>query len=262
MTRQYLFGEGNFLYSYRRFGAPLPHGGRRQRRAVRGLGAACPGRQRDRPFQRLGPPRPIRCRPTAPASGSFSSPTRRRSSLRRERRTSIRSNSRCWITGSTSRNPYAFYAEEPPGTASRIWPLDNYAWGDGSWVAERAGRQKLTRASEHLRGPPGQLAAGSGRQPFSGVPGNWRASWSPTCRRWAYTHIEILPITEHPFGRLLGLSEHRLFRADQPPRRAGRLQAVRRSLPPQRRRRDSGLGAGPLSQGCARTGLLRRRAAL
>ena len=42
-------------------------------------------------------------------------------------------------------DPYAFYAEEPPGTASRIWPLDSYAWGDGSWVAERAGRQKLTR---------------------------------------------------------------------------------------------------------------------
>jgi 1,4-alpha-glucan branching enzyme len=30
-------------------------------------------------------------------------------------------------------DPFAFYCEVPPRTASRIWPLD-YRWGDGEWM--------------------------------------------------------------------------------------------------------------------------------
>lgn len=31
-------------------------------------------------------------------------------------------------------DPYAFYAECPPGTASRLWTIDGYAWKDGLWM--------------------------------------------------------------------------------------------------------------------------------
>ena len=51
-----------------------------------------------------------------------------------------------------------------------------------------------------------------------------------------------------PVLGILGLPGARLLRADQPLRHAGRLQAVRRRLPPGRPRRDSRLGAGPLSR--------------
>ena len=40
-------------------------------------------------------------------------------------------------------DPYGFYAEEPPGTASRLWSLDGYVWGDAEWVADRPRRQAL-----------------------------------------------------------------------------------------------------------------------
>ena len=39
-------------------------------------------------------------------------------------------------------DPFAFYAQTPPHTASRAWSLD-YAWGDGAWMASRAGRNGL-----------------------------------------------------------------------------------------------------------------------
>ena len=52
--------------------------------------------------------------------------------------------------------------------------------------------------------------------------------------------------------RLVGLSGHRLLRADQPLRHAGRLPLLRRSVPPARHRRDPRLGARPLPEGSAR----------
>ena len=35
-------------------------------------------------------------------------------------------------------DPCAFAAELPPGTASRVWDLGGYRWGDADWMARRA----------------------------------------------------------------------------------------------------------------------------
>src|ERR1700722_10274398 len=40
-------------------------------------------------------------------------------------------------------DPYAFAAEAPPGTASRVWDLDAYRWNDGAWMAHRDERNRL-----------------------------------------------------------------------------------------------------------------------
>ena len=63
-----------------------------------------------------------------------------------------------------------------------------------------------------------------------------------------FTHIELLPVTEYPVRRLLGLPADRPVRADQPLRHAGRFRGFRRSLPRGGHRRDPRLGAGPLSR--------------
>src|SRR5262245_5859509 len=34
-------------------------------------------------------------------------------------------------------DPYGFAAERPPGTASRVFDLAGYAWGDRDWMANR-----------------------------------------------------------------------------------------------------------------------------
>ena len=64
-----------------------------------------------------------------------------------------------------------------------------------------------------------------------------------------YTHIELMPVSEHPFRRLLGIPDGRLLRGHQPLRHAPGLHVFRRLLPSGGYRRAAGLGARPLSQG-------------
>ena len=63
------------------------------------------------------------------------------------------------------------------------------------------------------------------------------------------------------FG-IVGLPGHRVLRADQPLRHAGRVQGVRRRVPRGGHRRHPRLGARPFPEGRARSGVVRRHGAL
>ena len=41
-------------------------------------------------------------------------------------------------------DPYGFAAELRPETASKVFSLDGYAWGDSEWMKTREGRQRLS----------------------------------------------------------------------------------------------------------------------
>jgi len=95
-------------------------------------------------------------------------------------------------------DPYGFYAEYPPGTASRIWPMDSYPWGDEEWVQNRSCRQALDQPlniyevhlSSWRRNPEDNRVLGYrqlARQLVDYV------------KEMGYTHIELMPVTEHPF---------------------------------------------------------------
>jgi len=95
-------------------------------------------------------------------------------------------------------DPYAFRAEEPPRTGSMVWDL-SYEWHDGAWMTDRKYRNALDAPwsvyEVHL--------------------GSWRRSPdNPTdvlgyrelapmlaeyCQKMRFTHVELLPIMEHPF---------------------------------------------------------------
>ncbi len=95
-------------------------------------------------------------------------------------------------------DPFAFYNEIPPKTGSLVWDLD-YTWGDGKWMASRRGHNALDAPLSIY-----EVHLGSWRR----VPeeGNRPLTYREMARRLAeyvaqtgFTHVEFLPITEHPF---------------------------------------------------------------
>ncbi|MGE0594079.1 MAG: 1,4-alpha-glucan branching protein GlgB [Vicinamibacterales bacterium] len=96
-------------------------------------------------------------------------------------------------------DPYGFAAELRPQTASTVCDLQGFAWTDHAWVEARRARDLLAEPISiyevHL--------------------GSWRRSPDPDhrwltyremapllaryAREMGYTHVELLPVTEHPF---------------------------------------------------------------
>jgi len=93
-------------------------------------------------------------------------------------------------------DPFAWYSEIPPATASRIWNLD-YAWGDASWMTARAARNALDAPMAIY-----ELHLGSWRRSGANRLPHYREIAEPLADYVAangFTHIELMPITEHPF---------------------------------------------------------------
>ncbi len=94
-------------------------------------------------------------------------------------------------------DPYGFHHETPPRTASKIWDLD-YEWGDEHWMSERADRNSL-RAPVSVY----EVHLGSWRR---GEDGRRHLTYAEMARdltehvtAHGFTHVELLPVMEHPF---------------------------------------------------------------
>ena len=92
-------------------------------------------------------------------------------------------------------DPVAFAAEVRPGTASRVWDLDGYIWGDDEWLRERP-----TRHGDHSAMSVYEVHAGSWRMGIEATTYRELAhQLVPYVQELGYTHIELMPIAEHPF---------------------------------------------------------------
>ncbi|MFP5348462.1 MAG: 1,4-alpha-glucan branching protein GlgB [Gammaproteobacteria bacterium] len=95
-------------------------------------------------------------------------------------------------------DPYAFQFETPGRTASRVWTLD-YDWGDAAWMQQRAGANQLQAPMAIY-----EVHLGSWRRvPEEGnryLSYRELADWLPAyVHELGFTHVELMPITEHPF---------------------------------------------------------------
>jgi 1,4-alpha-glucan branching enzyme len=95
-------------------------------------------------------------------------------------------------------DPVAFHSEVSPKTASVVWDLD-YEWGDSEWMAARGSRNSLKAPISIY-----EVHLGS----WMRVPGDGNRSLSyreaaprlaAYAREQGFTHVELLPIMEHPF---------------------------------------------------------------
>ena len=126
-------------------------------------------------------------------------------------------------------DPYGRYFETPPLTASIVWNSDGYAWGDEAWMTARAGQNRWLQAADvDLRGASRQLAAvagGPARSPIA----RWPPTLVPYVKEMGFTHIELLPVMEHPFTGSWGYQVIGFF---APTSRFGRPRISRRSSTP------------------------------
>jgi len=93
-------------------------------------------------------------------------------------------------------DPFGFHHETPPNTASKVWALD-YEWQDARWMSERGARNSLDSPMSVY-----EVHLGSWRRGDDGRPLTYRemAELIPDyAAGLGFTHIELLPIAEHPF---------------------------------------------------------------
>jgi len=100
-------------------------------------------------------------------------------------------------------DPQGFFAEMRPKTASIVWDIDKHAWGDASWLQQRALTDPLNQPMAiyevHLGswmrvpGPDGYLSYRDLAERLI-----------PYVKQLGYTHVELLPITEHPLDASWG----------------------------------------------------------
>ena len=92
-------------------------------------------------------------------------------------------------------DPLAFATEVAPQSASRAWRLD-YEWHDADWMATRGKRNALDAPHSVY-----EVHLGSWRRPSGELP-SYREIALPLAEyavRMGFTHVELMPITEHPF---------------------------------------------------------------
>ena len=94
-------------------------------------------------------------------------------------------------------DPYAFHAETRPGTASKIYELGSFEWTDGAWMKKRR-RKNIYASPMNIY----ELHVGSWQRYADGNTLPYRELADrlvPYVVDMGYTHVELLPIMEHPF---------------------------------------------------------------
>ena len=104
-------------------------------------------------------------------------------------------------------DPYAFEAELRPGTASRITDLEGYLWNDRDWLKKRRElpclQQPFNIYEVHLGSWKHHETAPADKiETYQSRFYTYRelaATLVPYVVEMGYTHIELMPVMEHPF---------------------------------------------------------------
>ncbi len=99
-------------------------------------------------------------------------------------------------------DPYAFFAEKRPDTASKLWDISGYEWGDAAWLEQRRKKPVYHKPMNIY-----EVHLGSWRRTEDNEFLSYRdtAQWLvPYVKEMGYTHVELMPVTEHPLDMSWG----------------------------------------------------------
>ncbi|HYC88225.1 MAG TPA: 1,4-alpha-glucan branching protein GlgB [Thermoanaerobaculia bacterium] len=93
-------------------------------------------------------------------------------------------------------DPFAVHHETPPATASKVWDLE-YDWNDEEWMRTRKARNAYDAPMSIYEVHLGSWLRTDDNQPYS-----YRDIAQPLAdyvKKMNFTHIELMPVQEHPF---------------------------------------------------------------
>ncbi len=100
----------------------------------------------------------------------------------------------------TKTDPVGFFSELRPKTASIVWNINKYRWNDADWLAQRPKKQALNAPISVY-----EVHLGSWRRKLENGIWAWLTyrelaeQLVPYVKEMGYTHVELLPVAEHPF---------------------------------------------------------------
>ncbi len=97
-------------------------------------------------------------------------------------------------------DPYGYATQKPPATASVLCDLSGYAWRDAGWLSYRKG---YFTGADALKQPINvyEIHPGSWKRHGDGSFYSYRdlaADLLPYVKQMGYTHVELMPVLEHP----------------------------------------------------------------
>ena len=94
-------------------------------------------------------------------------------------------------------DPYAFHAQTRPGQASVVYDIESYSWNDSEWFNKRK-ENNISSSPMNIY----EIHAGSWRKYPDGNFFNYQKladELIPYLKEMHYTHIQLMPIMEHPY---------------------------------------------------------------
>jgi 1,4-alpha-glucan branching enzyme len=99
-------------------------------------------------------------------------------------------------------DPFGFFAELRPNNASVVRDIDNYTWHDQAWMAARSQRQSLKSPLAIYEVHLGSWRRGEGNRMLSYR--ELAEQLVDYVREMGFTHLELLPVMEHPLDESWG----------------------------------------------------------
>lgn len=96
-------------------------------------------------------------------------------------------------------DPYGYFSEVRPKTGSIVWNINKYKWNDGKWIEKRSASQNLAKPMSCYEVHLGSWKRMPEQDNRSLNYRELAVQLTQYVKEMGYTHVELMPVAEHPF---------------------------------------------------------------